>query len=540
MNFKLWLMLFGGCRNREKGFVLPIALGLGLIMILVAMMMINRSKVDQTTASSEKSTARSLAAAETGVNRVLAMLNTPGYGYLLKRTQDALGKSGSAEQGWVNPNGTSTACGGSGGNYTPAVSTIAVTSNPSFLPSTGVFTQFTADWTGSTSFNDTGRFVPQVIETGTNKSEFEIIYYRYNSASQTGTLVVEGRDGFDRVQSAGEQVKGVTQLVVTVNLGEKPLPVSFPGLYAGNIVNLGNNDVLSQTAGSETANVICTSCTVPAGATCVNGMLSRADALTAIGAQSNAVVDGQIYVADPTMPGIPSLSGPLIPIVTDPQNTTATVQPSATQTPLYLGDLSGNVTLPRTGDQPRTTTITNSSGASQNVTVYDYVVESASIGNNTFTVNHPGNTTSVVRIYLRGDMSFSGGGGLVHNCPTSNPSPCPQLLNIFGIGPNSPQQTLTLSGGSTAPDVFIYVPNGTVGINGGSSSPDFRGAVWAKNWDGSSSNNAEIQVPDDMPSLLGSTLGFTYQSSGLSVIRSTGIVSWQRQQRQAPPTQPAS
>lgn len=41
-------------------------------------------------------------------------------------------------------------------------------------------------------------------------------------------------------------------------------------------------------------------------------------------------------------------------------------------------------------------------------------------------------------------------------------------------------------------------------INGGASTPDLRGAVWAKQWDGSSSNNAEIEVPNNIGENLGS------------------------------------
>ena len=56
----------------------------------------------------------------------------------------------------------------------------------------------------------------------------------------------------------------------------------------------------------------------------------------------------------------------------------------------------------------------------------------------------------------------------------------------------------TLNGGSSTSNIFVHAPDACIGINGGSNKPDIRGAVWSKHFDGSRSNNAEIEVPDDM------------------------------------------
>jgi len=60
---------------RDQGFALPLAVGMGLIMILVGMTMIVRSQNDQVTASAQKQTSQSLATAESGVTDVQSFLN---------------------------------------------------------------------------------------------------------------------------------------------------------------------------------------------------------------------------------------------------------------------------------------------------------------------------------------------------------------------------------------------------------------------------------------------------------------------------------
>ncbi len=82
MNTKLKFALIH--RYSEKGFAMPIAIGMGLIMILIAATLMMRSHADQTTASAQKATARSLGTSETGVTRVQSLLNR--YGILASTT----------------------------------------------------------------------------------------------------------------------------------------------------------------------------------------------------------------------------------------------------------------------------------------------------------------------------------------------------------------------------------------------------------------------------------------------------------------------
>lgn len=66
-------------RSSEQGFAIPIAVGMGLIMVLVGATMIVRSQGDQVTASAQKATARSLSTTETAITRVQAFLKEYPY-----------------------------------------------------------------------------------------------------------------------------------------------------------------------------------------------------------------------------------------------------------------------------------------------------------------------------------------------------------------------------------------------------------------------------------------------------------------------------
>ncbi|HIK26148.1 MAG TPA: hypothetical protein IGP91_10885 [Thermosynechococcus sp. M46_R2017_013] len=146
-----------------------------------------------------------------------------------------------------------------------------------------------------------------------------------------------------------------------------------------------------------------------------------------------------------------------------------------------------------------------------------------------------------VRLYVRGNISLSGQAGIVNTCKPES-STCgedakmglpkevgtPDRLRIYGNPPDpnnmKTDQEFTLSGGATAGSLFVYAPDAKVGINGGSKKPDIFGAVWAKEWNGSSSNNAEIQVPDRLPEALGGA----YASTSIVVARTTEASTWNR------------
>lgn len=70
-----WIEYSLKCRKGHKGFALPVAIGMGLIILLVGLTMLLRSQDSQVSAIAQKDTAKSLNAAETGVNEIRALIN---------------------------------------------------------------------------------------------------------------------------------------------------------------------------------------------------------------------------------------------------------------------------------------------------------------------------------------------------------------------------------------------------------------------------------------------------------------------------------
>ncbi len=186
MNKKLKFALIN--RSGEQGFAIPIAVGLGLIMILIATTLVIRSQGDQVSASAQKSTAQSLSVTETGITRVQAFLNKhrglankpyPWTTYLASR----------------NASGTCT---------TDTLYTDAVPFD---------------DWT--------------IVGTGNDR--FKVISYTPNSTGSI--LVLEGQS------RQGTNVKSTSRLQVNIPFDRSRIP-SFnpPGAWAENFV-LGNNQI---------------------------------------------------------------------------------------------------------------------------------------------------------------------------------------------------------------------------------------------------------------------------------------------------------
>ncbi|PSM46244.1 hypothetical protein C7Y66_26050 [Chroococcidiopsis sp. CCALA 051] len=73
MSLKLKFALI--CRCSDRGFALPIAVGLGFVILLIAATLIMRSQGDQVTASAQKATAQGLGTAETGITRIQSLFN---------------------------------------------------------------------------------------------------------------------------------------------------------------------------------------------------------------------------------------------------------------------------------------------------------------------------------------------------------------------------------------------------------------------------------------------------------------------------------
>lgn len=420
-----------GVRQDSAGFGLPLAIAMGLIILLIGITMVIRSFNDKVTASTQKQTANSFAIAEGGLSRTLSLLNS-SFQPFLKLSYDP-----------INPSTGRTYLGSNGIANDGDEGTTAVD-----------------DWSSLPApppcidLRNLSKTLLQGNIGGAATNNYQVLAYRYDASARIGTLLVRGQES---------NSEAVTLIQQTMQIEERRSsnPADFPGLMAQEI-DLKNNDVLGSVAG----NVLCTNlthCSIPDPSThCLDGRPNRQALLAAIGAKRNSEVQGQIWVREVKWPPLPSI-------------------PPSAPTPIAITD---------------TTTLSPPTDSSD---PYSYVVSSIQLrGNKTLTID---TSTRPVYLFLTGDLILSGRAAIIH-------TGSPERFRVYGNpedADNGNDQTITLNGGSSTTSGFIYAPDARAGINGGSSTPDFRGAIWIKTWDGSASNRAEIEVPNEMAQLLGPT-----------------------------------
>ena len=263
----------------------------------------------------------------------------------------------------------------------------------------------------------------------------------------------------------------------TTSIDEPTTTSGFPGLL-GMFVNLGNNDVFGALSG----NVLCLQCYTGDD----YDSLTREEQEEYIYLKNNGSVAGQIFLGPIDLPPVPT---PPDLGFDAPQNINNSITFSG-------GDNTGpcRTEYEEDGTPKETHCVVSNismSGAQKIITVDSSMVP--------------------VRLYVHGStMSLAGGAAIRHIPESSNSS----RLSIFGnpIDPSDdvPDQDVDIAGAATANKMWIYFPDGTLGIHGGSKGTpecdefgectggDIHGAIWAKTWNGSSSNNAQLVVPPDM------------------------------------------
>lgn len=291
----------------------------------------------------------------------------------------------------------------------------------------------------------------------------------------------------------------------TTSIDEPTTTSGFPGLL-GMFVNLGNNDVFGALSG----NVLCLQCYTGDD----YDSLSREEQEEYIDLKDNGSVAGQIFLGPIDLPPVP--------------------------TPPDLGfdppqDISDSITFSGGDNTGPCRTEYQADGITPKETHCVVNNISMSGAKKIITVD---SSAAPVRLYVQGSsLSLTGGAAIEHIPETSNSA----RLSIFGnpIDPTDavPDQDVDIAGAATANKMWIYFPDGNVGINGGSKGTtqcdqdgectggDIHGAVWAKTWNGSSSNNAQLVVPPDMGTQLFNDPGPEY-ALGLRDYVALGITNW--------------
>jgi len=508
----------------NKGFILPLVISVGLIMLAGSAAMLARSFGGLIGSTRLEQSRQAREIAEAGIAQTIEALNR-NYNYLLINCYPFTDNSDCINTGFWDTTASlpSSVCSDADLDGTPALT--ASTTKP-----TGDYVIDSYSFSGTQFYGGTGRL--------------RVIGYRKNS----------------------DKTKILAAAAVEMSFDVKPKPCNcsfgdfsgecsssgFPGLLAS-YINLGNNDVKGATSG----NILCTKCPNPNS----DGPPTREQAEAAIGALKNSDVDGQIYLGPINLPPVPTFpdgnpddKGEDTPNLLQHVNKAANV----TDLPLTTTGTKDPTYLITASSTPTTNTTTANNNGYCATDTSDPPVTHCRINSIVLSGKERmeiDTTEGPVRLYVEGlDANTPGGQvvkvggatGIIHDGE-------PEKLAMYGLPINADPicsssnssdtiQTVTLSGtsqGSTqkAANMFVYFPCASVGINGGSGAEadcyndgdcgggDVEGAIWAKNWDGSNSKNAQLVVPKDMGSKLFLGLGTRF---GLSVqdYIALGVNSW--------------
>lgn len=433
-------------RSSEQGFAMPVAIGLGLVMLLVGATMIVRSQSEQAIGSAQKNTALGLSAAEAGVTKVQSFLNTnrflavedyPWTRFLLDSTTGAACASASATYAQAN------------------------------------------------AFNSS-----QYINNGTQ--QFKVISYSYELTDRAnnegiGTLVVEGRSLLDTA------ITSTSRLQVKIPIQRKVIPtVVPPGLWANGFSIAGNK--------FRVQSVIDSGCPSTITAAQQRGNFSN----PAGGGVPNVLQDPSYQLGLPlpvpstcaasasspsfTKPCAIAVTGPVTGSATPgtifPSTTDITNYPAGTGTKgeyiYYISNGGGTNSINLSGNNGIVTIRPdkkvsfylqgnlNMSGSSRlGHDCFDSVASPDGLpddNNSNGVKNYAANRYSVLDENDRGSVS-----GVLCN---------ENDFQIYG----GTATTQILLGGSNLLSTFIYAPNASGGINGNAI---IKGSVWLKGWDGS-------------------------------------------------------
>jgi len=482
------LLLLKSNRPKEQGFILALVVIVGLILAAGAMAMMARSTSGLLGSIRQQQSREAREIAEAGTNRVVERLNRE-YAYLLINCYDrdlntadwynCKNKDGIGS--WEAPKYPTATCPGASLNAAAMVKDGDV--NNAADSRAGRWQLEFYHFKGSKLYGGQG-----------------VMRVRGQRLSADGTLLAE---------AYVDQELSIKPKNCDAAFNQPPTTTGFPGLM-GNTITLGNNDVLGEISG----NILCIGC--------------ESDAEVTQG--PNSVVNGNIFASNVSLPDVPRH-----PTGLSPDN------PITAPGTYASGNNHGGKCLIDNSKRPPIThcMLGNIDLKGSQELVFD-------------TTNGP------MQLYLQCKPAASGwcqgpninlgGQGGIRHCTNGNCSSTtidPTALALFGNpdaaipvgetpacgydskGGSLGRQSVKLGGGSQATVMFAYLPDACGGINGGSSDPDILGALWLKSFGpiGSSSNRAEIRVPDDMGARVFTRFGTGFAISIRDFV-AIGINNW--------------
>jgi hypothetical protein len=406
-----------------KGFALPLAMGLGLVMIALATTATIVAQSDRNSSQARVARGANLITTEAGVARILTQLSKPENSPLLTQNYDpvdpATGKTFLGQDGIVN----------SGDETTVA----------------------TNEWASSTTSSSCGgtttsSTAPSISYSGTVSSDatYTLQSYRYDPVKKQGHLLVVGKQGTEK-----------SALKLTLSIEAKSTTV-VPGLW------IQDNGKSKISGGQLQTNIL--------DSTCSDKYSSKnvADLKTA----QVPIPPGSTPVTYIEQAGKPF---PDLPIA-------GSVAPTAGTGTYSLSQITNSTgSLPRSGDTPHNGVLTYHVGNKDSIKLSGGGDLTVGTGNETIVLYLDGGMdfsggssiqltpgTKLI-IYARGDLTLSGG--------SNNGSSAD--LQIY----NYTNGKITLSGGSTM-KVFLFAPTSVVTL---SSTSRVEGTIWSEAWVGTGS-----------------------------------------------------
>jgi hypothetical protein len=491
MSIKLILALLNQKKSQE-GFTTVIAVGIGLIMLLSGATMMIRSEASRTSANAQKETAASFGIAETGITRSLSQLNTPKYyPYLVKSYDLKPHFKPTAVNEWSTP-------------ITQEVQDLCK------LPS-------------GTIVND---LTNEVILDSATGTKYQLLAYSYAPLATTPSLsTTPVKIGDGKILLQGNKNNGArSNLEVSTDVQLRILPASFPGLYASSAIDLSGADILQVSGTNGGGNIICANCGY--NDTHCNTLNTKTKTEqknyildNLMGATSEAIVEGQVYLSSVVMP-------PITPPTATCALTTITDKNQLKDCKIVIPQITSATTLPRPSD---ISALSSSVQAQLNNTDTSYYFNYEIQGSDSKDINLSGSASEKltiktdkgpVRLYVSKNITMSGSANMEHT-----DTGIPERFALFGIG--SSTQSFVINGAASTTGMFLYAPNANLRFNGAAgANPDILGAIWVKSFD-NNGNNFELKVPDNFGSTLGDIYGNDY-NLGIKVYSTSAPKSWER------------
>ena len=198
--------------DTQQGFVLPIALGLGLVTLLLGITTLIRSQSAQSIAYQRSEMGSSLLTTEGGIARILTQLSQPNNAPLLTYNYDS-----------INLDTNTTYLGPDGIPNNGDEESVAVDEWGSFVDSSVSCVPTASPGAPSMSYSGT---------IGAD-SQYTLRAYRYNPSQRTGTFLVEGQ-------------QGESESLVAVTLAIDAVVPNFPGVLASETIALRGRSIYGQ------------------------------------------------------------------------------------------------------------------------------------------------------------------------------------------------------------------------------------------------------------------------------------------------------